>query len=142
LRAGEGLMGEDTAVIMSQAVGLCENSTVTGPRTSRLACASLAAWVVSMAAAGVSFWLDHYAPYREIRGYPKDEIESYLLMLANFAALAGAILGACGVVTIRRSGGRVRGRHLAVAGLVLSIVTAWACGYRLLVTFVMTWMSA
>jgi len=79
----------------------------------------------------VSFYLDHYAPYREIRGYSKDQIENHLLLLAVLLAFAGIIFAVSAVVSIRRSRGNLKGGLLAVVGTVLALITMVVFGWTL-----------
>lgn len=100
-----------------------ESKAVPGQRMSRLACWSLLCWMVATALGFVSFYLDHYAPYRELGGYPKDKIESHLLLLAVLLASAGIAFALSAMVSLRRSRGKIKGLLLAVTGMVLDLVT-------------------
>jgi uncharacterized membrane protein YidH (DUF202 family) len=114
-----------------------ESKAVPKQRMSRLSCWSFLSWILAAALGSISFYLDHYAPYRGIRGYPKDKIENQLLQLAILLAFAGIILAISAIVSIQKSRGSLKGGLLAVIGMVLSLITMVVCGFELFVKLLM-----
>jgi len=90
---------------------------------TRLANVPLLCWLAAMALVGLCYYLDAFAVYREIRGYPKDRVEDDCLWLAGTAATVGIITSVVGFVVLRRSGGRVRGWYRLSIGMVFNLLT-------------------
>ena len=107
-----------------------DNKIISSQRMSRLSYCSFLCWIGATILGFVFFYLDRYAPYREIRGYPKDKIENYLLLLAVFLSFAGIIVAVSAVVYIRRNRDKLKGSLLAVMGMVLSLITMLVCGFE------------
>ena len=96
------------------------------PPATRLANIPLLCWLVAVALGGLCYYFDALAPYRDIRGYPKDRVESFCLWLAAIVALIGIITSLVGLVVIWRSGGRVRGSYRLSIGMVLNLLAVLA----------------
>lgn len=95
--------------------------------------ASLLCWLTAIALGGVCYYLDALAPYRDIRGFPKDSVEDYCLWLAAMTAAVGIVASAAGWVAIWRSGGRGRGRYWLSLGMALNFLTLLAILFALFV---------
>ena len=118
-----------------------DNKIISSQRMSRLSYCSFLCWIGATILGFVSFYLDRYAPYREIRGYPKYKIENYLLLLAVFLSFAGIIVAVSAFVYIRRNRDKLKGSFLAVMGMVLSLITMLVCGFKLCVSLMIEGMA-
>ena len=81
-----------------------DDKTGSSQRMSRLSCVSFLSWIGATILGFISFYLDHFAPYREISGYSKDKIENYLLLLAMLLAFTGIIIAISAVHSLNTSG--------------------------------------
>lgn len=100
---------------------------------TRLAYVPLFCWLVAVALGGLCYYLDAFAPDRDIRGYPKDRVEDYCLWLAAMVATIGIVTSVVGLVVIRRSGGRVRGSYRLSVGMVFNLLAMLAVLFELFV---------
>ena len=92
-------------------------------RVPVLANLPVSGWVVASTLGASFYYLDAHAPYREIRGYPKDSVEDYCLWLAAVVAAAAIVQGVIAFISILRSAGRLRGKYRVAIGIVLNLLT-------------------
>jgi tellurite resistance protein TehA-like permease len=100
---------------------------------TRLANIPLFCWLVAVALGGLCYYFDAFAPYRDIRGYPKDRVEDGCLWMAAMAATIGIILSIVGLVLIRLSAGHLRGSYRLSIGMAVNLLTLLAVLFTLFV---------
>ena len=94
-------------------------------RFSGLAKLSLDCLGAAVLLLGLHTYLDEWAPYREIRGYPKDKIELIILRIAAWIGAFGAVLSLTSCVVIKVKREQLKGFWWAVAAMILNALTCF-----------------